>query len=274
VEAGATTRDASEVLVDRSSGAWVDRYYDPTTGLFLTVDPLVDETGEPYAYTGDDPVNALDPLGLSGDGDPFFACQNSSGRQHLDVCAAEEYEQLQKIDSVEQKLGSLYAETCTARSGSGISNSFTGNLPSVFIPGPVSVTIQSSFSISGPDGTVNVAVEQDGSVVVSSVGSSAAISPTGALSGAEGSHGVSVSSDGSISYMSTSTASFGADYVTLTTTATIRAEGPPPAGSLFPAAEAAGAGAGVAIIGVVVSKAACAVLGPDPAAAVCALAVP
>jgi hypothetical protein len=41
------------------------RYYDPTTGQFLNVDPLVDETGQPYAYTGDDPVNGTDPLGLA-----------------------------------------------------------------------------------------------------------------------------------------------------------------------------------------------------------------
>ena len=42
----------------------VGRYYDPGTGQFLNVDPLVDETGQPYAYTGDDPVNGVDPLGL------------------------------------------------------------------------------------------------------------------------------------------------------------------------------------------------------------------
>ena len=42
----------------------VGRYYDPTTGQFITVDPLVDETGAPYSYTGDDPVDATDPLGL------------------------------------------------------------------------------------------------------------------------------------------------------------------------------------------------------------------
>ena len=29
----------------------------------MSVDPLVDETGQPYAYTGDDPVNAVDPSG-------------------------------------------------------------------------------------------------------------------------------------------------------------------------------------------------------------------
>jgi RHS repeat-associated protein len=43
----------------------VDRYYDPGTGQFLSVDPLVDETGQPYAYTGDDPVNEVDPGGLA-----------------------------------------------------------------------------------------------------------------------------------------------------------------------------------------------------------------
>jgi len=42
----------------------VGRYYDPGTGQFLSVDPLVNETGQPYAYTGDDPVNGTDPLGL------------------------------------------------------------------------------------------------------------------------------------------------------------------------------------------------------------------
>ena len=41
----------------------VGRYYDPTTGQFLSVDPLVDETGEAYVYTGDDPVNSTDPDG-------------------------------------------------------------------------------------------------------------------------------------------------------------------------------------------------------------------
>jgi RHS repeat-associated protein len=42
----------------------INRYYDPATGEFLSVDPDVAETGQPYAYTDDDPVNAIDPDGL------------------------------------------------------------------------------------------------------------------------------------------------------------------------------------------------------------------
>ncbi len=42
----------------------MNRYYDPVTGQFLSLDPLVDETGQSYAYTGDDPVDGVDPSGL------------------------------------------------------------------------------------------------------------------------------------------------------------------------------------------------------------------
>ena len=31
------------------------------------MDPLVDETGQPYAYTGEDPVNGNDPTGLTAE---------------------------------------------------------------------------------------------------------------------------------------------------------------------------------------------------------------
>ncbi len=44
----------------------INRYYDPATGQFVSVDPLVGTTGEAYGYAGGDPVNAGDPLGLCG----------------------------------------------------------------------------------------------------------------------------------------------------------------------------------------------------------------
>jgi hypothetical protein len=42
----------------------VHRYYDPATGQFLTVDPVVSATGAPYFYADDDPADAKDPAGL------------------------------------------------------------------------------------------------------------------------------------------------------------------------------------------------------------------
>jgi RHS repeat-associated protein len=42
-----------------------NRYYDPMTGQFLTVDPLVDKTDQAYAYADDNPVVSTDLLGLS-----------------------------------------------------------------------------------------------------------------------------------------------------------------------------------------------------------------
>jgi RHS repeat-associated protein len=42
------------------------RTYDPSTAQFLTVDPWVGITGEPYSYAEDDPVNKYDPSGRCG----------------------------------------------------------------------------------------------------------------------------------------------------------------------------------------------------------------
>jgi hypothetical protein len=41
----------------------INRYYDPATGQFLSIDPAVAETGQPYAAFGDNPINLTDPLG-------------------------------------------------------------------------------------------------------------------------------------------------------------------------------------------------------------------
>jgi RHS repeat-associated protein len=46
-------------------GVCVARWYDPGTGQFMSVDPELAETDQPYAYAGDDPVNEADLSGLS-----------------------------------------------------------------------------------------------------------------------------------------------------------------------------------------------------------------
>ena len=42
----------------------INRYYDPGTGQFLSVDPAVSQTGQPYSYADGNPVNTTDPNGL------------------------------------------------------------------------------------------------------------------------------------------------------------------------------------------------------------------
>lgn len=49
------------------------RYYDPRISIFVSVDPLAEQTMEPYLYTGNNPIMFTDPTGMSkqGGGDPF-----------------------------------------------------------------------------------------------------------------------------------------------------------------------------------------------------------
>ncbi|MGH9045300.1 MAG: RHS repeat-associated core domain-containing protein [Acidimicrobiales bacterium] len=53
-----------EQSVTNASDGSIDRYYDPSTEQFVSVDPLVAVTQAPYYYVEDDPVNESDPNGL------------------------------------------------------------------------------------------------------------------------------------------------------------------------------------------------------------------
>jgi RHS repeat-associated protein len=48
------------------------RYYDPSTQQFLTVDPIVAQTEQAYAYAGGNPTNFTDPTGMF----PCLLCIN------------------------------------------------------------------------------------------------------------------------------------------------------------------------------------------------------
>jgi|SRR5690606_6386543 len=47
------------------------RYYDPRISIFVSLDPLVEQTFEPYSYTGNNPINFTDPTGMSKEGDYY-----------------------------------------------------------------------------------------------------------------------------------------------------------------------------------------------------------
>ncbi len=66
---------------DSASGLYYlrARWYDPATGQFTSVDPLVALTGQPYSYAGNNPVNGSDPSGLGpGFCLTFWNCGSSS----------------------------------------------------------------------------------------------------------------------------------------------------------------------------------------------------
>jgi RHS repeat-associated protein len=65
-----------------TSNGSVTRYYDPATGQFLSVDPLVGLTGQPYAYAGNDPINATDPTGLDCRNTDTCGPQTADGQEN------------------------------------------------------------------------------------------------------------------------------------------------------------------------------------------------
>ncbi len=57
-----------------------NRYYDPATSQFLTLDPLVAQTQAPFAYASDNPLNNTDPTGLGiAPGAPLPSLQDIEG---------------------------------------------------------------------------------------------------------------------------------------------------------------------------------------------------
>ena len=57
---------ASPALTPERPVVTLARYYDPSTGQFLTIDPKVATTLSPYGYVQGDPLNQTDAAGLSG----------------------------------------------------------------------------------------------------------------------------------------------------------------------------------------------------------------
>jgi hypothetical protein len=59
-----------------------NRYYDPATGVFVSQDPLINQTNQAYVYSNDNPVGNWDPSGLESQ------TQNCLGVQEEVVAAS------------------------------------------------------------------------------------------------------------------------------------------------------------------------------------------
>jgi hypothetical protein len=77
-----------EVFATRAVTSAINRYYDPSTDQFLSIDPDVAMTDQPYAFTNDSPLNAEDPLGLCGFTCAFKIAAGIVGSAVVDVVTA------------------------------------------------------------------------------------------------------------------------------------------------------------------------------------------
>jgi hypothetical protein len=64
----------------------INRYYDPSTDQFLSIDPDVATTDQPYVFTNDDPLNAEDPTGLCVDAGG--GCETAEAYERAQAAAA------------------------------------------------------------------------------------------------------------------------------------------------------------------------------------------
>jgi RHS repeat-associated protein len=148
------------------TGNWTDpdtglvllraRDYDPATGQFLSVDPAVDTTSQPYAYAGNDPVLLTDPSGLDFWSDALHAVGvGLEAAVRASGCALEQ----------------------AAAFGAGGLDAFTGGLSSVVlgaaIPGYNDFVAghQAAFTA----GSIAVTVIQIAAAIISTAGAAAGV---------------------------------------------------------------------------------------------------
>ncbi len=65
----------------------LNRYYDPSTDSFISVDPDVQQTDQPYVFTKDDPLNATDAVGFGPQANEALATSLSALAARLKALA-------------------------------------------------------------------------------------------------------------------------------------------------------------------------------------------
>jgi len=234
----------------------VHRYYDPTTGEFLSIDPDVGTTHQPYEYANDDPMNLADPSGLDCGGGPTLGAFAAAygGWQLEELAAAYEGWQLEQ-----------FAAAYVA--GEQVSLSASMYIPFVFGTG---FLVTASASIARGYGSApTISVDQSGHVTLAENGSSVSMSSTGLEDATLGTpqRGVAVSNHGLSATTSRSGSVDGSSYtLSVTITAEIGSNVPPDVPGSPAAAAAVGLG-GLAWLAYVAGGVTCTVGAPEVATA-------
>jgi RHS repeat-associated protein len=142
------------------------RYYDQVTGQFLSVDPEVASTREPYGYTGQSPLDGSDPTGLLTEGlcGGLSAAVSGVGASG-GVCAvkATEHGYPEQIGWTDTggaggalgagASGSGYVQVSNARRVGGLAGPFHYATVSLELGGGATVTVfwSSNFAVYGID---------------------------------------------------------------------------------------------------------------------------
>jgi RHS repeat-associated protein len=161
----------------------VNRYYDPLTDQFISADPMMAKTGQPYAFTADDPLNGSDPVGLfragvggqqcGGGPDPTCNTGNQGGPVTVP----------QGAPGGEGPSGGSPSPAVGSTPYGGVSVTRAGPTEVIPVGAAARVTVTSSLTISGRNSNPHVSVETDGTLDISEGDSSAQISPDGAIEG-------------------------------------------------------------------------------------------
>jgi hypothetical protein len=116
----------------------LNRYYDPTSEQFLSIDPAVATTDQPYVFTNDDPLNAEDPLGMRSipclgtwvkESSGFVGCENINHESKASTLALIEAA-LSGLDLTGKETKALAEEISTklAENGGRAISSHTANM--------------------------------------------------------------------------------------------------------------------------------------------------
>jgi hypothetical protein len=154
----------------------INRYYDPATDEFLSIDPDLATTNQPYVFTNDDPLNAEDPLGL-------LACSGGGGKSSC----------VKQIPTVKVSI------KITAKGNPGIKLASDSNEP-YSVSAKVSVTYTNDEGVQTETSTVfhytsiksAESIEDEGELIVPGGSGQVYVSPTQYASAAEAQEALSL----------------------------------------------------------------------------------